>query len=856
MFLTEWARRVWYLLNRRRLERELRQEMEAHREMLGEPAAFGNTLRLREEAQEVWGWQWLDDAWQDLRYGLRTLRLSPGFALTAFLILSFGIGVNLTFFQIVNAALLRPLSVKDPGTLVHFFRMSETSRSSGVPYPATQFVRTHNNVLSAVLTEATQGAAWEDDAADRVRASYVSPNWFTELGYAAAHGRVFSEQVDEKPDAAPVVVLSDAFWQARLGADPGIVGKTVRVNDRPAVVIGVAPERFPGLRLGQWAQIWMPIDQIDYFNPGSQLKTTWRDNTDMYGRLRPGISPEAAEDGLRAVMAELVKQQPEDFAQGTWLEPHSGSVRFQQPQERREAWLLLLAVGGLTALVLGIACANLGNLVLARAVGRVREMSVRMALGASRWRVMRQLLTEILLLAALGTAGGIILSYWSARMIGGLIDIRAYLDFTADWRTMLAAVSAAAVTLMAVGFLPAWKMSRQDLTAAMKDGGERTSGGLHRARLRQALVAAQVAGSCLLLIVAGLMARGLQRMLRADPGFEFENVAVLEPGLANYSIGGAQALAFWSDVKSAVAAHPEAASLALVAPAPLGRSVSETRFNDAPSLRVAILLVDPEFFAVMKVPILLGRGLEASDDHRTAVVISRRLALEMYGTLNVLGEGFPKSGPERTIVGIAGDASMIAYQATNVVEMYRPLDPEEFDRLRLVVRAKTNPEQLLGPMRDAARAVDKRILAEARLMRTDFEEKLRGPRMASLLAGLTALLALLLACLGVFGVVSYGASLRTKEIGIRVALGAGNGAIVRMLLRQLTWPAVLGIVVGLAASLPVGRLFEGEPFYLNSRDTWVHAAAMFVLFAAGGIAAIVPTLRALRNDPLQALRHE
>jgi predicted permease len=856
MFLTEWARRLWYLLDRRRIERELRQEMEAHREMMGEPASFGNTLRLREEARDVWGWQWLDDAAQDLRYGLRTLRLSPGFALTAFLILSFGIGVNLTFFEIVNAALLRPLPVKDPAGLVHFFRMSETSTSSGVPYAATQFLRNHNDVLSAILTEAGQDAAWEDDAADRVRTSYVSANWFTELGYGAALGRVFSEDAEEKPDAAPVVVLSHAFWQARLGADPDIVGKTVRVNGRPAVVIGVAPERFPGLRMGGWPQVWIPVDQIDYFNPGSQFKTIWIDNTDMYGRLRPGISPEAAKDGLRAAMAELVKERPDDFVKGTWLEPYSGSVRFQRPEDRREAWLLLLLVGGLTALVLGIACANLSNLVLARAVGRVREMSVRMALGASRWRVLRQLLTETLLLAALGTAGGVALSYGSAKTIGSLIDIRAYLDFTPDWRTMLAAMSAAAVTLLAVGFLPAWKMSRQDLTASMKDGGERTSGGLQRARLRQVLVAAQVAGSCLLLVVAGLMARGLQRMLRPDRGFEFKNVAVLEPRLGNYGIERAQARAFWSQVKSAVAAHPETASLALVNPPPLGNAVSETRFNDAPSLRVVTLEVEPDFFAAMKIPIVSGRGLEANDDHRTAVVISRRLALEIYGTLDVVGHGFPKTKPEQTIVGIAGDAPLIAYQARNVAEMYSPVHLEQFDRLTLVVRARTNPERLVGPMRDAARAADERVLAEARLMRTDFEEKLRGPRMASLLAGLTALLALLLACLGVFGVVSYGASLRVKEIGIRVALGAGNGAIVRVLLRQLTWPTVVGIFVGMAASMPVGRAFEGEPFYLNSHDTLAHAAAMLVLFAAGGIAALLPTLRALRADPLQSLRHE
>jgi predicted permease len=390
----------------------------------------------------------------------------------------------------------------------------------------------------------------------------------------------------------------------------------------------------------------------------------------------------------------------------------------------------------------------------------------------------------------------------------------------------------------------------------MKDGGQQTSGGLERTRLRQTLVAAQVAGSCLLLIVAGLMARSLQRLLRADPGFEYENVAVLDPGLANYGIKGAEARAFWAQVQGAVAAHPEHERMALVSHVPLGHSHSHSGYDDAPALRVTRIDVGPDFFSVMRIPILLGRPFNDSDDHRTAIIISRRLALEMYGTLNVLGNGFPKTKPEQTIVGVSGDAPVIQYQATNNAEAYSPLNAERFEHLALIVRAKSSPEQLIVPMRDAARAVDERILAESRLMKTDFEAKLRGPRTASAIAGLTALLALMLACLGIFGVVSYGASLRTKEIGIRVALGARNGAIAGLLLRQLTWPALLGIIVGVAASLPLGKAFEGEPFYLNSQDTLAHAAATLILVAAGGIAALAPTLRALRNDPLQTLRHE
>src|SRR5688500_5954855 len=267
----ELWRRVWYLLNRRRVARQLEEEMTSHRAMMRDPRGFGNRLKLREDARDAWGWGWLDRAAQDVRHAVRVLRRTPAFSMTAFLILSVGIGLNLTFFQLLHVAALQPVAVKDPATLVRFQRRGPTFSSSGMPYPATQFIRQHNQVLSAVLTQTASEIVWEEDAARKVPVHFVSANWFAELGYAASLGRFFDEQLDEKADAPPMVILADQFWRTRFAADAQIVGRTVRLNERVATVIGVAPRDFPDLDF-QNPQMWLLIHQIDYFEPGTTFK--------------------------------------------------------------------------------------------------------------------------------------------------------------------------------------------------------------------------------------------------------------------------------------------------------------------------------------------------------------------------------------------------------------------------------------------------------------------------------------------------------------------------------------------------------------------------------------------------------
>jgi predicted permease len=432
--------------------------------------------------------------------------------------------------------------------------------------------------------------------------------------------------------------------------------------------------------------------------------------------------------------------------------------------------------------------------------------------------------------------------------------IPAYVNLAPDWRTLLAGFLLSLFTVLLFGLVPALKISRQDLVSTIKEGGPQ-SGGAGRARLQQALVAAQVGASCALLVVAGLMVRGFQRVLAADPGFDIEKIAVLDPSLERHGIKGETARAYWSDVRQAIAAHPECRQAALASQAPFASGVNESSYRDAPGLKATNISVEPGFFPLMGIPLLAGRHFLPDDDHRTAVIVSRRLAERMYGTTDVLDRGFPKTRASRTIVGVVGDANLIKIHATNMAEEYRPLDPDGYTGAILIVRARTDSARLLEPMRAAARSRDERVLAATHTTKVDFERRLQAPRLSSFVAGVVGLLALWLACLGIFGLVSYGVTARTREIGIRVALGAHSGDIIGTVVQRLAGPMAAGVTFGCAAGMLAARLFAGEPFYLNPNDAIAPLAAVTVLVAAAGIAAFAPSRRALRINPTDALRN-
>ncbi len=847
-----FLRRVWYLFNRRRHERELVQEMQEHRGLMHDPATFGNTYRLIEQSRDAWGWNWLDDAGQDLKLGLRALMRAPAFAITAVLILTFGIGLNLTLYQMASVGLLRPPDITSPETLARFKRRSPGTSISGVPYPLAQLVASENTVLSAVLLENHGAIAWGKELWG-VTASFVSPNWFSQLGGLPAQGRLFAEGIDTGT-SSPVVVISHQFWRVRLGSDPNIVGSTVDLNRIPVTVIGITAREFVGTDNDQ-PTVYLVLDQREHVFPDSAFLRSWEtETTNLYGRLKDGVTPRAARDSLRALMAALREQRPDHIVADEWLEPAMGSANFMDQGERRGIVAVLSVLGLLTTLVLAVAAANVGNLVLSRAMGRSRELGVRAALGAKRSRIVRQLVIETLPLAMFGAAGGITLASWAASTIGALGGLADNINLAPDWRTIGVSLALSVIALLVIGAIPAWKVARQELMAAIKDGGQQVSISLDKARLRRFMMAAQVCGSCLILVLAAMMARTLQRVLSDDLGFKYEQAAVLEPGLGRHGYDDAGAIAYWNAVKARVEAHPDVAALALALAPPLGRRVRDNSYDDAPGLEVVANSIEPAFFDVMEIPLLLGRTFQSGDDPKATVIISRVLAMAMYGSLDVLGRGFPRSKPVATIVGVAGDAHAIRIEAAYTSELYRPLSPDEYAQAILIARARGDAATLAPVLREAA-SIDSRILPGVGLLSDSFERRVAGTRIASGIAVSTGLLTLLIACLGIFGVVSYGATLRVKEYGIHLALGAESRSIVRLVVRSIIWPVAIGMTLGVAAAGPIGVALTSGPIQLQASDPAAYAGALVLFLVAALAAAMLPAIRVLKSDPIQSLRH-
>ncbi|HYE85881.1 MAG TPA: FtsX-like permease family protein, partial [Vicinamibacterales bacterium] len=530
---------------------------------------------------------------------------------------------------------------------------------------------------------------------------------------------------------------------------------------------------------------------------------------------------------------------------------------FTEPEERLGFMGVASILGLLSTLVLVVVAANLGNLVLSRATSRARELGVRVALGAGRSRIVRQLLIETLPLGASGAAAGLLFAMWTTSTIAAVGNFPPYLDFTPDLPAIGVGLMATALALTVIGAVPAWKISKHDLTDAIKDGGQQVSMRLDRARVRSLMLAAQVGGSCVVLIVSAMMVRTLQNALSADLGFEYEQSIVLQASLARAGIAGEEARSFWTSVMDRVQANPETRDSALALSPPFAGRASMRRRGAADGYpeRVNINHVDHRFFSTMRIPIVAGRTFDPADDPATTVVISRTLALTMFGTIDAVGQGFPRSNPTATVIGVVGDTAAVRPGATGVADLYQPLSADDYARAVLVTRAQTDAVKALPILREAGRA-DPRVFVGVRLLRDDFERRLSSMRIAGSIGAAIGILTLLLACIGIFGVVAYTVTLRTKEIGIHVALGASRPAILRVVTRHVTWPVATGIVLGTAAAAPIAMALAQTPLQPAFADPISYLSALLLLAAAGMTAALAPAIRALRTDPITTLRHE
>lgn len=836
----ELWRRISYFLNRRRLDADLESDMKFHREMAARAGRnnFGNMLRMREQSREAWGWTWLDRLLQDLHYGSRILVRSPGFTIMGVLVLGIGIGVNVAAFSFFNMVALKPLPVRDPASIVRLERRSLSSYASEMAYPSFIFYRDHARTLSAAIAVLGVPPMQIDDDLQPTSTSFVTPNYFTELGTPAAYGRLFTPSLDGSPASQPSVILNYELWQHRFSGDPSIIGRTIRVGQRPATIVGVLPYDFASLG-GQHPEVWMPIAQQPYFIEGSKVLTDWRDSSvRMWGRLAPGVTSKAAEQELRALTSQLAKQHPEavwDENEYLQLSP-GGHLQVMQPR----MYEIAAMVGILALLILAVACANLGGLMLARAVARQHEIGIRIAIGAGRGRILRQLFTESLMLASLGSIAGVGLGYVIMRVLLSFPNTPRWLSAVPDWRVLL---FTAAITFLAAtffGLAPALQIARQRQQKTI---------------VRQILVAAQVAASCVLLIVAALLVRATQHVLYTDPGFGFEQLISIDSQLGKHGYSPEAARAYLQQMETRLHSIPGVISVSIVKLPPMGHIVanSNTEINGH-TVTIYPNWVEPGFFSTMGIPLKTGRTFASGDKH--VVIVGEAFARQQWPGQNPLGKQIGGGKSKDTVIGVVGDAHINALNDDDAAEQYWPAQPADMPGMVVVARASGEPGSITPAIKSISQSLDPKALPEIRQIKLLYRENLSRLQMIATAVSAIGLTAVVMAGIGLLGLVAFTVSQRTKEIAIRIAIGARPIAVLAAVLRQFSWPVALGLLLGTTASAFGSRLLRVALFGVSNLDPIGYAAALIVLSVIVAIAALLPARRALRLDVARTLHYD
>jgi predicted permease len=828
--IAELWRRAHYLFNRRRLQRELAEELEAHRAEMGDRRpGFGSSLKLREDSNDAWGFGWFDRLWQDVHYGARILRKSPGFTLTAVAILALGIGLNVTAFGFLNVMALKPLPVPDPKSIVLLWRSAPGSMADNFSYLSFDFYRRHNTVFSKMW--AIRGGELLLDSGEKVRTRFVTSDFFGEMGGFPELGRFLS------PAAEPGgVVLSHRFWQGHFGGDSSIVGRKIRFNKYTAVVLGVAPPKLITVAPEE-LDVWAPLTDYPLYFPNSKILTDLEMmSSQVYGRLRPGISSKAAEAGLRPIVDQYRQVSPNAAWKDEYLPLYPGG--YAMYLNAREMAILPLPAA-LLLLVLAATCANLGNLMLARGAMRAREIAIRSAAGAGRARIVRQLFTESVMLSLLGAAASIPLSMIAIRLFIFFADAPDSLDFTPDWRVCVFALVVALLAAVLFGLAPALRTSRPSATGT--------------SRTRLVLVAAQVATSCILVILSGLMTRALERGLTKSPGFSFAQSANIFVGLSEAGFKGHSARLFLDRFRARINQVPGVESVALSILPPLGNSFA---WMGHPVGNITMHGVDGHYFDTMRIPLLAGRSF-LSTDPDTNIIVGERLAQRLWPGANALGKDFiePDSKAHWTVIGVAANAPVVGFGDNDTMELYRPLTDRSMEFAAVVVRT-ANIDAALSTLQQVATGGDGMISARLVPMREGYENRLKGGRMAAMSISALGGVALLVAIVGLAGLISYAVTQRTREIGIRMALGAKPSDALRVGLSQLVKPVGMGMLIGIAAAAGLAQTLRFTLYGLSTVDPVAYVSALLLFAALVAIAAIPPLRRAARVDPATALRHD
>jgi len=828
---------------------------------------------------------------QDLRYSLRTLCKSPVFLAVAVLSLALGIGANTAIFTLINQLILQPLPVKDPERLVMLAGRGKHYGGNNGPdrisYPMYQEIRDKNQVFSGMFcTYPSTVSASFQGGTELIGADFVSGNYFPVLGIGAAAGRVFTASDDLIQGGHPLAVLSHGYWRARFGADPGIVGKTIVVNGRALTIIGVSQAGFDGVEPGRAPPIRIPMTMKDDLprSDFSRLNNNRFRWTEVFGRLKPGMTIEKAQAGLQPLFHQILNREVTEkpFAKASpfvkqeflkmWMEVMPGSKG--RSNLRKTYSKPLFALMGIVGLVLLIACSNLANLLIARASARQKEIAVRLALGAGRGRLIRQLLVESLVLAAVGGSLGVGLAVMIDR---ALIDFLPSghtplsLSSTPDWTVLGFTIAVSLLAGAGFGLVPAIESTRPKLANTLKDqAGAVIRGG--SAGLRKGLVVAQVSLSLLLLIGAGLFVQSLRNLKTLNPGFEVRNLLAfdVDPTMSRYDLKWTGD--YYRRLHERLSTLPgvESDTFAVV---PVlednewdnwvtieGYSAKQDERPD-PHMQFCT----PGFFKTLKIPVLLGRDFNERDAAGAPKVgiVNQKFVKRYFGGAAPLGRHLgmgidPGTKLDIQIVGVVGDTKYESMRDEIPYELYVPSAQQGFANGGTVyVRAQGDPAQLFNTVRTAVRAVDASVpMYDMRTLDNQMEISLLTERLLATLSSVFGCLATLLAALGLYGVMAFMVARRTREIGIRMALGAGQGSVVWMVLRETLTLTGIGVAIGLAGAYAVTRLIQAQLFGVAPTDLLTMAAAALGIAAVTALAGYIPARRATGIDPMSALRWE
>ena len=824
----------------------------------------------------------METFWQDIRHGLRMLLKSPGFSAVAVLSLALGIGANTTIFTVVNAILLHPLPVKDIAQVVELDTIDTKTKVGfanatklGMSFPNCQDYQKQTEVFSGLSCIVPTALTWSGDAEPRqVNGQLVSANYFDVLGLQPVAGRFFLPEEDTKLNGNTVAVISHSFWVNKLGSDANVVGKSLTLNAVPYTVVGVAPKGFKGTFTFAGAEeIWIPTSMYPQVL-GGLAKKFFNDRRFLgvlpVGRLKPGIGLGPAEASLKTVASRLEAEYPKDNAgRSVALTPLAdAAVGANQHDQVALAGTMMMTVVGL---VLLIACVNLANLLLARAAQREKEMGLRAALGASRHRLMRQMLTECMLLSLLGGAVGLAIAYagrsvlWSFRP--PFIQ-QNDLDLSLDAHVLLFTLGISFLTGVLFGVAPALKASVPDLMETLKLGGRGGSIGWGRNSLRSLLVISEIALSLVALVGAGLFIRSMRDAQRIDPGFESKNLFMMafDLGALHYEEGRAQE--FFRAAVERANSTPGVKSATIASNFPLRGGFARTVFPEGESettgYRGTLTTLDditPGFFDALRIPLLKGRVFNDSDRKGTTpvVVINEAMAKHFWPNQEAVGKRFHFFGDPtlREVVGVVGNTVIINIGEVPAPLAYLSITQDYSPAVTLQVHTTGSPEALIGGVRARIQSLDPNLaITNVQTIGEIMDQGLWAPRMGAALLTLFGGLALVLAALGVYGVLSYSVNQQTREIGIRMAMGAERAHVLRLVVGQGVWLAGVGVALGILVALVAMRQLSGLLFGVSAYDPVTFGAVALLLMLVALLACYIPARRATCVDPLVALRHE